>query len=108
MAFRLLKSIKALSFLSANGNRAGLAASARDAEGYDPGPPTTTILYPDSRECHKCGHFGNWFPVRVNDQIDYNSFGGCLRPGAEKIVELPHEDCVFWQESRFKAKKPPK
>ena len=105
MAFHILKSIKALPFLGINRRNAGASVSVRDAEAYDPGPPTTTILYPDSRECHRCGHFGNWFPVRVNDQIDYNSFGGCLRPGAERIVELPHDECVFWKESRFKAKR---
>ena len=108
MVFRILKSIKALPFLSINHNRAGALVRARDAEDYDPGPPTTTIIYHESRECHNCQHFGNWFPVRVNDQIDYNAFAGCLRPGGEKIVELPHDDCVFWKESRFKAKRHPK
>jgi len=105
MVFRILKSIKALPFLSINRRNAGISVGVRDPEAYESGPPTTTILYPDSRECHRCGHFGNWFPVRVNDQIDYNSFAGCLRPGAERIVELPHDDCVFWQQSRFKAKR---
>ena len=108
MVFRLLKSIKALPFLSINRDKAGASGHKRDVEGYDSGPPTTTILYPESRECHLCGHFVDSFPVRVNDQVHHDMFAGCLRPGAERIVELPHDDCVFWQQSRFKAKKPRK
>lgn len=107
MIFRILKSIRALPFLSANLNRAGASGARREVEEYDPGPPTTTILYPDSRECERCEHFGNWFPVRVNDQIDYNSFAGCLRPGAERIVELPLDECPFWVKSRINSKRPP-
>ena len=99
-------SARAASLLSINRNKAGASGHRRDVEGYDPGLPRTTILNQESRECVLCGHFVDSFPVRVEDQLHYNVFGGCVRPGFEKIVKLPHDDCVFWQQSRFNAKKP--
>jgi len=105
MAFRFQKIIRILPFLSVNLNRAGATAGRHNLADSDSGPPTTSILDPE-RQCDRCEHFGGWFPVRMDDQIDYNAFGGCVRPGASKIISLPKNECAFWVKSRINPKRP--
>ncbi len=107
MIFRLLKSISVLSFLGIKRNKAGVGmlTGEHGIEERDAGPPTTTILYPEDRRCELCKHFVGWFPVRTNDQISYNAFGGCMRPDAERIVALPMDECPFWVKPANQAKR---
>ena len=78
MILPLLRSIKARPFLGTSRHRAGASVSALDIERYAPWQTRHKHSVPRQFGVPWLNHFDEPVPVRVTDQIDYNSLAMCF------------------------------
>ena len=103
MVFRLLKRIKTLPFRLLNRNKTVASVGALGDAANDSRLPPQTSVFDQVRYCERCEHFAGIFPVRLQDQLNYGEFGGCVHAKVNKIV-MGHDNCAFWEKSRLRPK----
>jgi len=56
--------------------------------------------------CQDCQHWGGWAPIRVGNQVDYNTHGLCNNHKHCRTIADPTRGCSIWTKAT-NAKKPP-